>query len=128
MPNFNFEVFLNSYADAISTNSPSMNNFKWDRNVNGLSVNNPTSLTAQIAASGSQTLFTGGNTKRMVYLEVDQICTVTINGSITFTVKPLVQGTNVYPGVLMLVSDITSLSVTNTSGTTAANVFMAAIE
>lgn len=59
MPNLNFLVFLNAYSDANSSNAPSLSNFKWNREVNGLSVNNPQSLEFSLAPGETKSLFSG---------------------------------------------------------------------
>lgn len=55
-------MFLNTYTDPNSTNNPSLSNFKWDREVNGLSVNNPQSLAFSLAPGETKTLFNGTRT------------------------------------------------------------------
>lgn len=62
MPNFNFLVFLNAYEDSQSSNNPSMSNFKWNRNINGLSVENPQSSAFSLAPGETKTLFNGTRT------------------------------------------------------------------
>jgi hypothetical protein len=62
MPNLNFLVFLNSYSDINSSNNPSLNNFKWDREINGLSVQNPQSLAFSLAPGETRTMFNGTRT------------------------------------------------------------------
>lgn len=62
MPNLNFLVFLNSYSDANSSNNPSMSNFKWDREMRGLAVENPQSLAFSLAPGETRTLFNGSRT------------------------------------------------------------------
>lgn len=59
MPNLNLLVFLNTYSDANSSNNPSQNNFKWDREVKGLSVANPLSVAFTLAPGETKTLFNG---------------------------------------------------------------------
>ena len=62
MPNFNFLVFLNSYSDSNSSNNPSLNNFKWDREVDGLSANNPHSSAFSLAPGETRMIFNGSRT------------------------------------------------------------------
>lgn len=62
MPNLNFLVFLNTYSDANASNNPSQNNFKWDREIKGLSVNNPLSLAFSLAPGETKVLFNGTRT------------------------------------------------------------------
>lgn len=62
MPNLNLLVFLNSYSDPNSSNNPSLSNFKWDREINGLSVENPQSLAFSLAPGETRVLFNGSRT------------------------------------------------------------------
>jgi hypothetical protein len=62
MPNLNFLVFLNAYEDANPSNNPSLNNFKWDRQISGLAVNNPTSHAFTLAPGETRSLFNGMRT------------------------------------------------------------------
>ncbi len=59
MSTFNFLVFLNAYGDANSSNAPSLNNFRWDREVKGLAVNNPNGRSFSLAPGETKTLFSG---------------------------------------------------------------------
>lgn len=62
MSKLNFLVFLNSYSDPSSSNNPSLSNFKWDREINGLAVSNPQSLAFSLAPGESRVLFNGTRT------------------------------------------------------------------
>ena len=62
MNKLNFLVYLNAYADANPSNAPSRNNFKWSRELNGLSVNNPNSLEFSLAPGETKTLINGMRT------------------------------------------------------------------
>lgn len=62
MPKLNLLVFLNAYSDKVSTNNPSQNNIKWDRNINGLSCANPGSIPLQLAPGESRSLFNHART------------------------------------------------------------------
>lgn len=62
MSTLNFLVFLNAYSDSNSSNNPTLGNFKWDREINGLSVNNPQSLQLSLAPGETKTLFSGSRT------------------------------------------------------------------
>jgi len=59
MSKFNMLVFLNAYGDNNSSNAPSQNNFKWNRDINGLLVGNPQSLSFSLAPGETKTLFNG---------------------------------------------------------------------
>lgn len=85
MPTLNLLVFLNAYNDSHSSNVPSHNNFRWTRDINGLSVGNPVSISAQLAANETRTIFSGTAVKKILYVEADQNCTLLITGYASFT-------------------------------------------
>lgn len=62
MSKLNLLVFLNSYEDHHASNDPSRSNFKWDRNINGLCVNNPLSNEFELPPGTTQVLFNGSRT------------------------------------------------------------------
>lgn len=62
MAKLNFLAYLNAYSDQHSTNNPSKNNFKWERDLRSLSVDNPTSLEFSLAPGETKTLFNGTRT------------------------------------------------------------------
>ena len=62
MPKLNFLVFLNSYSDHHSSNDPDLNNFKWNREIDGLCVTNPLSQAFSLAPGETKTLFNGSRT------------------------------------------------------------------
>lgn len=62
MPKLNFLVYLNSYSDYQSSNDPSLNNFKWNREIDGLCVTNPLSQAFTLAPGQTQILFNGSRT------------------------------------------------------------------
>lgn len=127
MSKMNLSVFLNTYSDSRSSNSPNLQNFKWNRQINGLQVANAISQSVTIPASGSVDVFTTG-TKKLVYLEVSAAAEVTYNGTIVETIQPFVINSTVLPGISLKTSDITSMSITNPSSTDAITVFIAAVE
>lgn len=62
MPNMNFLVFLNSFSDSNPSNNPSLSNVKWDREINGLPVSNPSSQAYSLAPGETKQLFNGVRT------------------------------------------------------------------
>jgi len=62
MNTLNFLLYLNAYEDRNPSNNPSRSNFKWTRDINGLSVNNPNSLSFTLAPGETRTLFNGTRT------------------------------------------------------------------
>jgi hypothetical protein len=65
--------------------------------------------------------------KSFIYLEADQNCTVTLNGSNAAQVKPFIINNYTKPGVFMNSSTIYSMSVTNNS-VNPANLYLASAE
>ena len=65
--------------------------------------------------------------KQLVYLESDQHCQMSINGSTSDDIKPFVINNSTQPGVFMRSATVYSMSVTNLSQTTA-NLFLASVE
>lgn len=62
MSKFSFSIYLNAYSDRSSSNAPSLNNFKWARDISGLIVDNPTNLAAVLAPGETRSLFSGTRT------------------------------------------------------------------
>lgn len=62
MSKLNFLVFLNTYSDARASNAPSLSNFKWTREIEGIPAANPTSEAFVLAPGESKTLFNGTRT------------------------------------------------------------------
>jgi len=62
MSKLNFLVFLNAYSDASASNNPSLGNFKWAREINGLPAANPQSEVHPLAPGESKTIFNGTRT------------------------------------------------------------------
>jgi hypothetical protein len=80
----------------------------------------------------AQTVSLNGGTDRVVYsfiyMETDSQVSVLINGTETLVINPIIIGTSIFSGILMLTCDITSLVVTNASATNPADIFFAAVE
>lgn len=83
MPNLSLSVFLNAYGDRTPSNNPSQNFFKWNRSLNSLSVDNPTSLEFSLAPGESKTLFNGSRT-------------LTQDGTTQYSIAPVVGKTSTY--------------------------------
>lgn len=62
MTKFNFSIYLNAYEDRHPSNNPSLNNFKWNRDLNSLDVNNATNQSVVVAPGGLIPLFSGVRT------------------------------------------------------------------
>src|ERR1700677_2267518 len=62
MSKFSLSVYLNAYSDAFPSNAPGQNNFKWNRDLNSIFVNNPTNLAASVAPGETLNLFNGSRT------------------------------------------------------------------
>lgn len=124
---FNFFLHLNAYSDKKSNNSPSLNHFRWTRDIGGITVENPQSSAMTIAENSSTVVFDGKSNK-ILYLESNKEISVTINDTDTFVIKPIIVGTSSYPGSLYLTSLINKLEITNASLDEQASIFMACAE
>lgn len=62
MSKLNFLVYLNTSSDPSSSNNPSLNNFKWTREITGIPASNPISQALPLAPGESKTLFSGTRT------------------------------------------------------------------
>ena len=65
MSKLNLLVYLNASSDrngCSTTNAPLKSNFKWERSINGITVENPSSLSFSLAPGESRTLFNGQRT------------------------------------------------------------------
>lgn len=62
MSKLSFLVFLNAYSDSNASNAPSLSNFKWNRNIDGIPASNPISEAFSLAPNESKTLFSGVRT------------------------------------------------------------------
>lgn len=62
MSKFNFLVYLNACSDAFASNNPSLSNFKWARDINGIPAKNPISEGFDLAPGESKSLFSGTRT------------------------------------------------------------------
>ncbi len=127
MPFFNYFFSLQCVSDRKPSNNPSLTNFKWVRDIQGVSVENPSSQTLTIAPSGVTTVFTG-SAKKFLYVESDAQVNLTINGIAGLSIKPIVIGTSTQPGSLLLNSAIASLILTNPSSTDPLDIFVATSE
>lgn len=59
MNKMNLLVHLNGYQDLNAGNNPSYNNFKWNRDIQGIDISEPTSKSMSLPAGQSMTLFSG---------------------------------------------------------------------
>lgn len=59
MSKMNFLVHLNAYRDDTDTNNPSLNHFKWNRDLQGLSVSEPESKCVDLQPGQTLSLFSG---------------------------------------------------------------------
>ena len=55
----NLLVHINAYDDETSTNSPTRNNVKWNREMNGIDISEPESRSLKLGAGQSLSLFSG---------------------------------------------------------------------
>lgn len=59
MPKMNLLFHLNAYEDEQVVNSPSLNNFKWSRDMQQITISEPESKSLMVSPSYSTTLFSG---------------------------------------------------------------------
>lgn len=59
MSKLNLLVHLNAYQDSNPSNNPSQNNWKWQRDLQGLDISEPESKSLSLQAGQSATLFSG---------------------------------------------------------------------
>lgn len=62
MSKLSLSVYLNAYSDGQPSNSPGMNNFKWNRDINSMLVENPINQANTIAPGETRALFNGTRT------------------------------------------------------------------
>lgn len=62
MSKLNFLVYLNTYSDPSASNNPSLSNFKWTREITGISAQNPLSEALSLAPGESKSIFNGSRT------------------------------------------------------------------
>ena len=59
MSNLNLLVHLNAYEDSSDTNSPTLNNWKWHRDLQAITISEPASMSVKLPAGQSLSLFSG---------------------------------------------------------------------
>lgn len=59
MSKLNLLVHLNAYQDQNPSNNPSMNNYKWNRDIQGIDIDEPESKSLSLPAGQSVTIFSG---------------------------------------------------------------------
>ncbi len=59
MNKLNLLVHLNGYQDANASNNPSQNNFKWNRDIQGINITEPASKSLTLPAGQTASLFSG---------------------------------------------------------------------
>jgi hypothetical protein len=128
MSNLQLLVNIGAYSDSNPSNAPAMQNFKWSRAINALSVSNAQSEQVQVAVSTTSTILTSANPKRIIYLETDAPVTISINGGAPIQVKPLIQTGGNFPGMYLSTEGVTSLSITNPSSTIPVNILVLSAE
>ena len=108
----NLQFFLNSYNDLSPTTTPSLNNFKWLREINGIPFNVENSQQIQVP-----TLVTTANLLPLSFLELEASSVGNINGTTALTLTGAVTG--IVPGLLIVGAGIpantTVVSITGTA-------------
>lgn len=91
----NLQFFLNSYADFLPTTTPSQNNFKWLREINGIPFNTENSQQIQVPVSA-----TTSNLLPLSFLELKATTVGNTNSTTTLTLTGATTG--VVPGLLIV--------------------------
>jgi len=108
----NLQFFLNSYGDLLPTTAPSLNNFKWLREINGIPFNTENSQQIQVPISG-----TTSNLLPLSFLELEATTTGSTASSTALTITGATTG--IVPGLLIVGAGIpantTVVSITGTA-------------
>lgn len=80
----NILVYLNAYKDITATNSPNLNNFKWQRELQGLSAEKPQSLEFCLAPGESRVMFNG---QRTLASDLTTQFSISLKNSSTYVLK-----------------------------------------
>lgn len=107
----NLQFFLNSYSDSCTTTAPSLNNFKWLREINGIPFNTENSQQIQVPVSG-----TTSNLLPLSFLELKATTTGNTNSTVNLTISGSTTG--IVPGLLIVGSGIpANTTVVSIAGT-----------
>lgn len=127
MAYLNYFLQFKAFQDKNPSNNPSLTNLSWVRNIQGAPVDAQASQILTIAAGATVAIIPSGSSKKFLYVESSAATDAILNGTITLTIQPVVIGTSVQPGSLLLNSLITQLSLHN-PGTDPVTVFVAHAE
>jgi hypothetical protein len=84
MSKMNVLVYLNAYKDSNPTNNPSMNSFKWQREIQGVSANKPQSIEFALAPGESRVMFDG---QRSLSSDNTTVYSLTLKAGNTYVLK-----------------------------------------
>ena len=108
----NLLFFLNTYADLLPTTTPSLSNFRWSREVNGIPFNVENSQQIQVPVSGTTV-----NILPSSFMELEATTTGNIATSTALTITGATTG--IVPGLLIvgpgIPADTTVESITGTA-------------
>jgi hypothetical protein len=108
----NLQFFLNSYADLVPTTTPSLNNFKWLREINGIPFNVENSQQIQVAPSAMTV-----NILPYSFMELEASSVGNIASSTALTLTG--STTDIVPGLLIvgagIPADTTVVSITGSN-------------
>lgn len=113
MSKMNILVYLNAYKDSNPSNNPTMNSFKWQRELHGLSVDKPQSIEFTLAPGESKTMFDG---QRTVSSDNTTSYDLTQKSSNTYVLKHDVGTAPSFRTLRAIGSDATSEITVTTSG------------
>lgn len=121
----NFLFFLQGYSDVVQTSAPSLSNFKWSREINGVPYTAEKSQQIQVPITTTSPNLVS-TPASFVYLESDVQVSVIYNGGTAMVLTPFQINGTTQPAVFFMAGPATSLTVTN-SGTATANIFFASM-
>jgi hypothetical protein len=125
MPKCNFQFFINGYNDLNQSTAPSLNLFRWTREINGVPyiVEKSQQIQVPITTTSANLVSTPAS---FIYLESDVQVSVIYNGGTAMVLTPFQINGTTQPAVFFMAGPATSLTVTN-SGTATANIFFASM-
>jgi hypothetical protein len=113
MSKMNILVYLNAYKDSNPTNNPSMNSFKWQRELQGVSADKPESIEFSLAPGESRVMFNG---QRTLSSDNTTVYSLTLKSGSTYMLKNTSGTSPAFRTLRNIGSDATSQITVTVSG------------
>jgi hypothetical protein len=113
MSKMNVLVYLNAYKDSNPTNNPSMNAFKWQREIQGISADKPESIEFSLAPGESRVMFDG---QRTLSSDATTTYSLTLKSGSTYTLKNTAGTSPAFRTLRNIGSDATTQITVTVSG------------